>query len=268
MLFFGAKQDLLAGLPVRRPKYRHGELSPYSEFDNLGADYHEDPYHFAPGLIRMIAGAPDQEIGTHTFSHYYCLEDGQTADDFKADLEAAIAAAKQLGIVLKSIVFPRNQYASPHLAICEALGFTAYRGNPEIWFWRPRKTAEDSLTTRAVRLLDAYVPLSGHDCWAVAEAVAGPLVNVKASRFLRPVGPAITKLDSLRLHRIKCDMQHAARQGCVYHLWWHPENFGQHPTQNLEFLGAVLDRFDRLRAAEGMQSLNMGELAEVARVRG
>jgi hypothetical protein len=78
------------------------------------------------------------------------------------------------------------------------------------------------------------------------------------------VGKAITSFDSLRLRRIKAEMAYAARRGSVYHLWWHPENFGTHLAPNLEFLGAILDWFDYLKRTEGTQSLNMGELADIA----
>ena len=266
MLFFETKREFLACLPVMQPNYVRRELSPYLDFDGLGDDYREDPYHFAPTLVRMIADSVNQEIGTHTFSHYYCLENGQTVDEFQSDLEAAIVTAKRYGIVLKSIVFPRNQYSSSHLEICNRLGFNAYRGNPQDWFWRPRKASEDGLTRRAFRLLDAHLPISGHNCWNTPQVPAGDhLVNVRASRVLRPVGKEITSLDSLRLHRIKTDMAYAAHRGRVYHLWWHPENFGIHLAPNLEFLGIILEWFDHLRRSEGMQSLNMGELAEAVR---
>jgi 5-carboxymethyl-2-hydroxymuconic-semialdehyde dehydrogenase len=43
----------------------------------------------------MIDGRAHQEIATHTFCHYYCLEDGQTAAAFAADLAAAVAAARE-----------------------------------------------------------------------------------------------------------------------------------------------------------------------------
>jgi hypothetical protein len=59
-------------------------------------------------------------------------------------------------------------------------------------------------------------------------------------------------------------MGHAAQQGRLYHLWWHPEDFGEHATQNMEFLGYILDCYDLLRTKEGMRSLNMGEVAQLA----
>ena len=47
-------------------------------------------YFFAPELIRSIHETKGQEIGTHTYSHYYCLEDSQNEIQFENDLDSAI----------------------------------------------------------------------------------------------------------------------------------------------------------------------------------
>src|SRR3546814_9234323 len=61
-------------------------------------------------MVRRILQCPDQEIATHSYSHYYCLEPGQTDDQFRADLRAATAQLREWNIDCRSIVFPRNQY--------------------------------------------------------------------------------------------------------------------------------------------------------------
>ena len=96
-----------------------------------------DPYHYGLSMIRQIKAAARQEIGTHTFSHYYCLEDGGTIEDFDADLRAAHAAARAVDVELKSIVFPRNQYSSEALVACKRAGLIAYRGNEKHEMYRP-----------------------------------------------------------------------------------------------------------------------------------
>ncbi|MEO7523509.1 MAG: polysaccharide deacetylase family protein [Ferruginibacter sp.] len=98
-LFFETKEELLNNLPQKLPRYKNANLSPYGKYiqKSVGRDYIADRYHFAPELIRMIQNTPGQEIGTHTFSHYYCLEEWQNVDDFRDDLNAGIAAAKKNG---------------------------------------------------------------------------------------------------------------------------------------------------------------------------
>ena len=48
-------------------------------------------------------------------------------------------------------------------------------------------------------------------------------------------------LEPLRMRRILSDLTHAAKKGLVYHLWWHPHNFGDHMDENLVFLKKILD---------------------------
>src|SRR5947209_6034384 len=87
MLFCENKQQLMESTPTLRPEYRSPSLSPYNDLESVGEDEASDPFHYAPSLIRMIAGAAGQEIGTHTFAHFYCLEQGATIAAFEADLK-------------------------------------------------------------------------------------------------------------------------------------------------------------------------------------
>ena len=59
-----------------------------------------------------------------------------------------------------------------------------------------------------------------------------------------------------------CDLTYAAKKGLVYHLWWHPHNFGDHTEDNLAFLKMILDRYPMLKKAYGMESLNMFEVGQ------
>jgi hypothetical protein len=58
-------------LPTCRPDYRDKEFDPYAYLEQNEL---EEIYHFAPALIEEIKNSPGQEIGTHTFSHFYPLE--------------------------------------------------------------------------------------------------------------------------------------------------------------------------------------------------
>ena len=58
-------------------------------------------------------------------------------------------------------------------------------------------------------------------------------------------------------------MTQAAKAGEIYHLWWHPHNFGWHPKENLKDLEQILQHYQYLHEEYGMQSLTMGELADV-----
>src|SRR5262249_53731242 len=88
-IFRGSKDELMAYLPVKRPNYRNRSLSSYRYLDGIGRTEAEDPLHYGASLISLIAGTSGQEIATHTFSHFYALEDGATIDEFDADIDAA-----------------------------------------------------------------------------------------------------------------------------------------------------------------------------------
>jgi len=260
-LFFEHRRELLTGLPSRRPAYVDPSLSPYAALGTIGENERDDPFHFAPSLVRRIADTPGQEIGTHTLSHYYCLEPGQEPEEFHEDLEGAIAVTRRtVGVAPRSIVFPRNQYGPRYVDVCRQLGFVAYRSNADAWAYRARRGAAESDLRRAVRLADTYVPLTGtstHRC----PGSDGRPVGVPASRYLRPYAHALRHLEALRLRRIEADMRVAARRGRLFHLWWHPDDFGLHLRENLAVLRRLLDTFTRLRSVYGMESRSMAEAA-------
>jgi peptidoglycan/xylan/chitin deacetylase (PgdA/CDA1 family) len=258
-LFFDEKDELLAHLPAHLPGYTERRLSPYDHVLRIGPNERKDPFHYARSLVRRIQQCPGQEMGTHTFSHYYCLEPGQTREEFRADLDAAQVAARRLGIELKSLVFPRNQWREDYLAVCAEAGIAAVRGSEQAWMYRPEAGAAGDLLKRAARLADSYVNLSGHHGQRPLRRAEG-LIDVPSSRFLRPFSQRLAPLDPLRLRRIRTSMAHAARHGLIYHLWWHPHNFGRHPEQSLQILGSILDDFERLAGDCGMVSRSMGDL--------
>ena len=89
LLCFDTKTELVAALPQKQPSYINNNLSPYKYIESVGSSEQKDPFHYGYSLLKNIAACPNQEIGTHTFSHYYCLEDGQNLQEFTADLQAA-----------------------------------------------------------------------------------------------------------------------------------------------------------------------------------
>src|SRR5207248_627790 len=185
-------------------------------------------------------------------------EPEQNAAAFRADLEAAQKLAAKWKIELKSVVFPRNQYCDRYLAICHKLGILAYRGNESSWIYEGRSGAQESGLRRMLRLMDAYINLTGHNCFS---ASSHEPCKVPSSRFLRPYSPHLRLLEGLRLKRIVNALDFAARNQQAYHLWWHPHNFGRQLPENLAFLEKILAHFAKLHQSEGMESLNMGEWA-------
>jgi hypothetical protein len=262
-LFCETKKELLEHLPTRLPQYRERRYSPYNELMKSVGDNHQvDCYHYAPQLIRLIQQYPEQEIGCHTFSHYYCLEPGQTIADFRADLVAAIKIAKKYGIQLTSFVFPKNQVNVEYLEVCKELGITCFRGTGDNWLTAPGSEEQRSQIIRALRLADAYINISGQNSYSDDYMRHSNPIDIPASRFLRAYSPKLRLLEPLRLKRIQKGMTYAAKHNLTYHLWWHPHNFGINQEENLAFLRRILLHYQELHRQFGFQSYTMSQLAE------
>jgi peptidoglycan/xylan/chitin deacetylase (PgdA/CDA1 family) len=262
-LCFQGHAQLVDELPVLRPSYLRGSASPYGLVEKLaGHDEVSSPCHFADSLIRQIARTPGQELGTHTFSHFSCMEPGQSEEQFRHDLRAAIRALERYGVRPVSIVFPRNQCC--YLKSCEELGITCYREDPTHWIYNPDRTCSFLLLRRALKLVDSYISVTGDNLFETPRSSPGQIINVPASAVLRPVPKQRWRkyLEPLRLRRITQAMTRAARRGQNYHLYWHPHNFGLQQDANLKFLEQILDHFDRLKAIHGFSSASMGDFSK------
>lgn len=267
LLFCENRHALDQLVPIDKPGYHQQMLSAYHylESQGIGADEESDPFHFGLSLIRQIGQTPGMEVASHTFSHFYTCEPGQTPNQFRADLQAARNAARRAGFDVRSLVMPRNQINSHYLSICREEGFESVRVNPRDWFWEILPNQPVPLWHRLNRTADAYVPLGMQKSFALKSVSCSdnePWL-IPASRFLRPYRPKHLFLNNLRLRRIKEEMTAAARLGEVYHLWWHPHNFGGYPEKSMAGLQDILNHFKALKKEYGMQSCTMAELVSL-----
>jgi hypothetical protein len=254
-LFCESKEELLTYLPSG-PAFADPRFGIRHFLNEVGEGELDDPLHFAPSLVKTLLSTDYQEMATHTFSHLYALENGVTTDDFTADVKAAISIAMDRGVLLESIVFPRNQYGFETLKICENLGLKTFRGNPNGWAWKAGTTTQTgSLARRLTRLADALIPLQPPEN---PRMVTG-LLDVPATLFLRPdIRRPI--LGNYLVNRVKTGMTEAARTQRVFHLWWHPHNFGTESDVCMSALEQILAHFQQLKDEFGMESRSMASL--------
>ena len=258
-LFATDRAQLLSFFPKKLPTYSKYSLSNYTLFNKnlVGENEEEDPYHFAPSLIELILKTPNQELGSHTFSHYYCNEEGQTAEDFNLDLEAAQKIAKEnFNIHLESLVFPRNQVNDEYLEIAKQNGIKVVRTNPDVWFWKMQ-----SKGIGFARAIDTLISISKtvtFDNYFLKKNTS--ILSLPASRFLRPFAVRESSIQKLKVNRIKNEMLYAARNGRNYHLWWHPHNFGYSLDSNLEMLEDILSYYEELNEKYEFSSKTMIEM--------
>ena len=237
------------------PAYVNDKLSCYNYFDTKTIESNRDCF-FGNDLIETIVEYDGQEIGSHTFSHYYCKEKGQTFTQFDADLKSARRIAEVNGIQLQSIVFPRNQSNSEYNEIIKSNGFICYRGEESDWI---HKKVKFTPLKRILRLIDVYIPLTGQGGYIPIEE--NGLVNIYGSRMYKPYFKYLGFLEFLKIRRIKKQMLHAAKNNLVFHLWWHPHNIGIMTDFHLKQLESIFKYYSRLKSKYEMESLNMTELA-------
>lgn len=257
MLFNNDWDEWSKNFPEALPDYRNKSFSAY-EYGKGIKSKETEKLCFAPDVIEKILEIPGQELATHTYSHYYCLEEGQTRDAFKADIEKSIEMASQIGVELKSLVFPRNQFNEDYLRICSELGIKNVRSNPENWYWKD--TQKDSLSQKIYRTGDAYLgPKNKSYKYSILRPVEGLPMSQKASRLLRPYSPN-KMINYLKLQRIFSEMTYAAQNNEIYHLWWHPHNFGNNPEENIKDLVRIFEHYKSCRNKYNFGSMNMEEI--------
>ncbi len=263
MLYAENKEQWLDAMPSILPHYTQKNFSNYEQIDLIGEDELTDPLHYAPTLIKKIEETEGQELASHTFSHYYCMGQGQKEEAFEEDMKAALRMAKSHGTTVKSFVFPKNQFNDAYLRILDKYGITAVRGNEESWMYRATGTGEN-IAKRAIRLLDSYINISGNHCHQLEDLkVMNGVVNIPSSRFLRPFHRKLALVENIKVARIKRQMRYAAKYGKIFHLWWHPHNFGDNQTENMDNLKKILDYYKLLQKKYKYKSVTMGEVAKI-----
>lgn len=258
MLFAENEEEWKSYSPEFKPSYRNKNLSAYEWAKAHGI---RSELHFAPELIREILATPFQELGSHTYAHYYTLMRGQSPEQFRQDLQATQKISEdKFGVRLKSLVFPRNHINELYLGICLEEGYEFVRGNPKSWFWQ--ETQHESFEKKLFRSADCFFQVGEKSSYAYTEITAfeNEPVILPASRILRPFANGNPIFNRVRIRRILAEMEYAAKKYEGYHLWWHPHNFGNSPDDSMEELIQIVEHFGILKSKYGMRSMNMEDL--------
>jgi len=250
------KKQLMDNIPYKIPSYMNKKCSAYEHLSEIGENEQDDPCSFAPSIIETIKSYNGQEIGTHTFSHYYCNEDGADVESFRADIKKAIEMMRDdYGITVKSLVFPRNQAKDEFVRVAIEEGILCWRGSPAGYIISSCRLMD--LFNRVLRIADTYLPIFGSLCTDIEDANNDGCCM--ASRFLRPYNSKLAFLEGMKLRRIKNQMEFAAKKKKVFHLWWHPHNFGDNADIMLDQLEELLKYYEKLNKKYAYESINMKE---------
>ncbi|WP_353777536.1 polysaccharide deacetylase family protein [Winogradskyella sp. 3972H.M.0a.05] len=262
-LFHDSKKALLEHIPNIKPEYKNPKHSPYSLIDEVPDTAGSNSVYFALDSIKNIRDNGNHEIGTHTYCHYYCLEEDQTLSQFEADIKMAVKAGNDLGIPIKSIVFPRNQINVSYLDICKTHGIIAYRGYENHTIYEPRPYKESKKTLhRIMRIIDAYFNITGNHIYELSQLADDNIVNIPSSYFLRPYSAKFGFREPFKLRRVKNGMAQAAKERKLYHLWFHPHNFGNNIDENFKNFESILKTYKMLQSKYNFESSTMSSLAE------
>ena len=244
-------KDFICKNKIETINYKNNSLNNFNLIEKLNA--FDKKYLFAIDLINKIKECEGQEIASHTFSHLYYLEKGVNHCNIKSDFEIMFSLFSKFDLELNSVVFPRNQYSNEILEIVNSTGIKTFRGNQNSYLYRP--SLNQNLLKRLLRFIDSYVNISGFNASILKKE--NEILNIPASRFLRPYSNKLRMFEKMRLNRIKTEMTKAAKTGSNYHLWWHPHNFGTETNNNLLFLEKILVHQNKLNDLYGFKSQNM-----------
>ena len=263
-LFHKDIENIDKNRPNILPEYTNQQVDPYIYLDSISPPYSKEfsKMHSAFELISMIGSEKNQELATHTYSHFFTYESLKNPEAFLADIKEAIKVAKDKGYTLKSLVFPRNQLDADSIKSLESLNISSYRGNPNHWAYHDGDKPSKSLFLRLYRLVDTYINISGHH--TSLPILTHGITELKASMMLRPYFAKLAYLEPLKINRIKKAMKYAALNGQNFHLWWHPHNFGKNQEKNLKNLEELLFYFQELQQEYNMLSLTMDEVKKYA----
>ena len=257
LLMHENKEEATLTIPKIKPTYKNSLLYPYGERGLLRINSNNESLYFAPDIVTSLQNKKGIEVASHTYCHYFCWEEGQTKEQFESDIKTAVEVAEWKGLSLKSIVFPRNNVTDEYLEVCTNYGITSYRGNPKKYFEKKKGIARKWM--RICRILDNYLNLGNRTSYKEPEMHNGVL-NIPASRMLRPYSKKLRLLEPLRLSRIKKELKYAAKHNEIYHIWWHPHNFGANMDKNIAILEEVLKCYSDCQKKYGMTSLTMNEV--------
>ncbi|MFV0389612.1 MAG: hypothetical protein ACK5NT_12750 [Pyrinomonadaceae bacterium] len=247
---------------IKHPEIERTNFSWLDEdwfFHDPGGSECDGSIHLARSLVEKIRDFPVyQEIGSHGFSHII-LGDSETREEtVKCELHASVKAAKELGIELKSFVFPRNIVGD--VGLLREAGFTNYRGVEPNWYEVNRVPQK---LKRILRLVDVVA--------AVTPPVVEPeirecgIVNIPGSMLYFPShGKRKYIPNSRRVIRAKKGIMKAAIEGRIFHFWFHPTNMVDEAEQMFSGLDLILQYVSELREKGILENLTMGEIAERA----
>jgi peptidoglycan/xylan/chitin deacetylase (PgdA/CDA1 family) len=223
--------------------------------DDPGVNRSAAPLWYGADLVSAIQQAtPAQEIGLHSYCHMLYGDPGCSREAAASDLGEARRAAQAFGIEPVSFVFPRD--LPGHLDLLAVHGFLCYRGQPSWWFRR----LPTRLLIQSGHLVDDLLGLAPPTVMARVEDSG--LVNIPGSMLFRHA-KGIRRMIPVasRIRKARAGIRRAIQRQEIFHLHFHPWNFGWNRGRLMGALSRILEGAVRERDAGRLDILTMGEVA-------
>lgn len=234
--------------------YEKYDCSLYKYLSQIDQD--EKGQYYVRRIVESVLNAPNQEIGSHTFSHIYALEQGINEKLIRQDFLAFERIMEKFDMKPCSLVMPRNMVKSPFFSVIKEYKYLAVRDRQ-----RPAIKIGNIERNKIIDFLDCYIPIRRDLCYSESEIekIDG-VYNIRASMFFRTYDYRFKYFENLKILRIKREMLRSARNNKVFHLWWHPHNMATNIEWNFTALEELLKYFNVLRTKYGYESHSMGEI--------
>lgn len=241
--------------PEIQPPQHAWQKAPWFEGVPEGTEA-EHPEFYGRSLVLQLQKA-GQEIGSHSFSHPIFGDPGCSRETAESELARCVVLAKELGISMKSFVFPRN--VAGHIDLLAKHGFRCWRGLEPVWY---RSKKVPGPVSRLAHLAD--VAIAGRPPTVMPFRDAYGMWCIPASASFLPVDGIRRVIPlSQRARRGIRGLDQAVLDRRICHLWLHPINLANDPERMLAALGQIFAHAARLRDAGKLDILSMGQISDV-----
>lgn len=209
------------------------------------SDVEKDLWYAPDVLERIRAADVDHELAVHGYSHVILGAPGCTRTAATAEIRRATAIADEFDVEAETFIFPRNRIG--HLDVLGEFGFRFYRGLDARWYERalPRQLR------RLYRFGDEFTKRTPP---TVTPRTRSGMIELPGSQILRPNDGYWTYTPpGSQVERAKKGLDRAVERGEIFHLWFHPFNFGSDPEAHLDVFERILAYAAELRRTDGLE---------------
>jgi len=209
---------------------------------------------YAPWLIDRIQNCEtEQEIGLHGATHMQLGADGCSRQHAEEEVEAAVETLRAFGVEPETFVFPRNDIG--HVDVLHEHEIRVYRGIDARWY-------ERSSVPNAVKPVLRFADEVARGTPPVVRPVErNGIIEIPGSQVFRPShGGWQYPPGRSSVVRAKKGVKAAARKRGVFHLWFHPFNFGHNIDTDIGRLEEVLSFVQELVEEEVIKCVPINQI--------